>query len=57
VRPRWKILAEMAAGLVFMISGAWALTRAFDGGPSWYWGGIFSLVYGIRLFQTNWKVL
>jgi hypothetical protein len=57
VKPRWKILAEIAASLAFMVSGAWGITDALNGGATWHWLGAFSLVYGIRLAQTNWKAL
>lgn len=60
-KPRWKVLAEIALGILVFLAGSVAFEiHVSDPVPwnvAWVIAAVANWVYGIRLVQSNWRIL
>lgn len=65
MKPRWKILVELALGIVGTLWGSWMVTRGIQGEllfgvlPSWLFAacGVLVTVVGIERTRARWQEL
>lgn len=56
-KPRWKSAVELGLALVFVVVGCAWVDRAVNGGPFYYWIGLYLILISLRRVYDHWEEL